>query len=272
MRVVVAVFAAVGLLSGTAEIVSAIAAGHDLRLPRTLIHAEGVWLLYAALSPLAFWASRRFPLERSRVARNAPAHGLALMAISLVHTLVYTTTTVLLAGGDAARVFEVIGSSWIRNLRADVFVYTILVGGYYLYAYGARAKDRVGDDERQPAFAAPEPPMPSPPDRLAVKDRGGITFVDVDDIEWIEADGDYVRVRAGTRSHLVRETLTAMERSLDPQRFLRIHRSTIVSLSNISELKPHQHGECFVVTTSGAKLKVSRSYRAALATAVKVRL
>ena len=62
-----------------------------------------------------------------------------------------------------------------------------------------------------------------------------------------------------------------MEQSLDAQRFLRIHRSTIVNVSRISALQPHQHGEFFAIMASGARLKVSRNYRSAIATAMKVR-
>lgn len=109
------------------------------------------------------------------------------------------------------------------------------------------------------------------PTRLQIKDRGQIIFVDVDDIERVEADGDYVRVHTARKSHLVRQTLGDLERQLDPHRFLRVHRSTIVRLASVVEVRPHLHGEFRLTTRSGARVKVSRSYRGALARALSVK-
>jgi two-component system, LytTR family, response regulator len=105
-------------------------------------------------------------------------------------------------------------------------------------------------------------------DRIPVRHDGRIAFIEVNDIERIEADGDYVRLHGGSRAHLVRERLTRLEARLDPKRFARIHRSTIVNLSRIAELQPWFHGEYVLITTSGTRLKVSRTYKDALAAAI----
>lgn len=109
-------------------------------------------------------------------------------------------------------------------------------------------------------------------DRLPIKDGNGIRFVAVDEIERIQADGDYVRLHTMGKSHLVREKLGELERSLDPKRFLRIHRSAIVRLASIVEVQPYFHGEYIIVTRSGARVKVSRTYRDALSRALGGRL
>jgi two-component system LytT family response regulator len=100
--------------------------------------------------------------------------------------------------------------------------------------------------------------------RILIKDRGRVVIVNEADVDWIEAEGDYVRVHAGGRGHLLRETMSAMADRLDPTHFARIHRSTIVNVSRIRELKPHPNREYTVVLRDGTQLKLSRGYRDAL--------
>ena len=96
---------------------------------------------------------------------------------------------------------------------------------------------------------------------INVKDRGQIFRVDVDTIEHIEAAGDYMCIYTGDNSLILRETMKDLERRLDPKNFQRVHRSTIVNLDQVRQVKPHTNGECFLVLDSGAEVKVSRSYR-----------
>ena len=96
---------------------------------------------------------------------------------------------------------------------------------------------------------------------INVKDRGQIFRVEVDSIEHIEAAGDYMCIYTGDNSLILRETMKDLERRLDPRTFQRVHRSTIVNLDQVRQVKPHTNGECFLVLDSGAEVKVSRSYR-----------
>ena len=96
---------------------------------------------------------------------------------------------------------------------------------------------------------------------INVKDRGQIFRVEVDSIENIEAAGDYMIISTGDNSLVLRETMKDIERRLDPRKFQRVHRSTIVNLDQVRQVKPHTNGECFLVLESGAEVKVSRSYR-----------
>jgi two-component system, LytTR family, response regulator len=96
---------------------------------------------------------------------------------------------------------------------------------------------------------------------INIKDRGQIFRVDVDSIEHIEAAGDYMCIYTGDNSLILRETMKDLERRLDPRMFQRVHRSTIVNLNQVRQVKPHTNGECFLVLDSGAQVKVSRSYR-----------
>ena len=96
---------------------------------------------------------------------------------------------------------------------------------------------------------------------INIKDRGQIFRVDVDSIERIEAAGDYMCIYTADNSLILRETMKDLERRLDPRVFQRVHRSWIVNLNNVRQVKPHTNGECFLILESGADVKVSRSYR-----------
>lgn len=96
---------------------------------------------------------------------------------------------------------------------------------------------------------------------INVKDQGQIFRVDVDTIELIEAAGDYMVIKTAANTLILRETMKDLEKRLDPRRFQRIHRSTIVNLDLVKQVKPHTNGECFLVLESGSNVKVSRSYR-----------
>jgi two-component system LytT family response regulator len=96
---------------------------------------------------------------------------------------------------------------------------------------------------------------------INIKDRGQIFRVEVDDIERIDAAGDYMCIYTAAQTLILRETMKDLEKRLDPRRFQRVHRSTIVNLDNVKSVKPHTNGECFLVLGSGTQIKVSRSYR-----------
>jgi len=97
--------------------------------------------------------------------------------------------------------------------------------------------------------------------RLVVKNAGRVSFIDVDEIDWIEAAGVYVTVHAGAKGHLLRESLGSLEARLDPERFARIHRSAIVSLDRVAELRCDPKGQYNVLLKDGTPLKLSRTYR-----------
>jgi len=98
-------------------------------------------------------------------------------------------------------------------------------------------------------------------ERLAVKAGGRIVLLRLADLDWAESADNYVKLHLGQETHLLRETLTALEAKLPPDRFLRISRSTIVNLERIKELHPLFHGEYVVVLRDGTQLTLTRSYR-----------
>jgi two-component system LytT family response regulator len=104
-------------------------------------------------------------------------------------------------------------------------------------------------------------PEPQKLDRLVVKSGGRVFFLRTDEIDWIEAAGNYVRLHLTEDSHLFRETMNNMEARLDGRRFVRIHRSRIVNTDRIKELQPWFNGEYVVVLQNGTRLTLSRGYR-----------
>jgi two-component system LytT family response regulator len=96
--------------------------------------------------------------------------------------------------------------------------------------------------------------------RMIFKSRGRILFLPVSDIQWIGAEENYVRICTGTETHLLRETMTRVEERLDPNMFLRVHRSAIVNLHFVKEVRTDPPSEFTVVMTSGHKISMSRSY------------
>ena len=98
-------------------------------------------------------------------------------------------------------------------------------------------------------------------ERLVLKSNGCVTFLDVDEVDWIEAAGVYIYLHGGPRKHLYRSSLTQMLQRLDPKRFVRIHRSAAVNTSRIRELRSLSHGDFTLILKDGTELTLSRAHR-----------
>src|SRR5215813_7885208 len=98
-------------------------------------------------------------------------------------------------------------------------------------------------------------------ERLVIKMNGHVFFIKADEIDWLEAEGNYVRLHAGKESYLLRDTITALEKQLDPKVFVRVHRSAIVNIDRIKEMQPWFHGEYRIILREGVELTLSRNYK-----------
>jgi two-component system, LytTR family, response regulator len=190
---------------------------------------------------------------------------------------------VLEAIGDAAMPLTVFVTAWdqhaVRAFEANALDYLLKPFSDERYeATMARVRSRL--EERSfsaigmelARLIAPNAPVTQVPqpwlDRLVVKAAGATRFLRVNDIEWIEAAGVYVNLHllrsAGGGEVLYRSPLADLAARLDPARFIRVHRSTIVNLDAIQQLEPISHGEFDVLLKSGARARISRSYRSQL--------
>ena len=129
----------------------------------------------------------------------------------------------------------------------------------------ARERLRSGEggvsDQRLAALLESLRPDARKPERLAFKANGRVIFVRLEEIDWIEADGNYVQLRVGQAAHQLRETISGMEAQLPSDRFMRISRSAIVNLDRIKELQPMFYGDYAVILQNGARLTLSRNFR-----------
>lgn len=188
---------------------------------------------------------------------------------------------------------ELDGFEILSALEGQPLPYVIFVTAYDEYAVKAfevgavdyllkpvapdrfdQALERAGERLRRgadPEFAArltraleQLAPARPPVERFLVRERGRSSFVAVAEIDWIEAAGNYLKLHARSGTHLIRATMKEIEARLDPARFVRIHRTTIVSLDRVRYLEPWSHGDQVVVLQSGERLTLSRRFRDAL--------
>ena len=129
---------------------------------------------------------------------------------------------------------------------------------------GADPRSASADNGRMLSLVRSLRTSPAQADRFVVKSGGHLVFLPVDQVDWIEAAGNYVRLHAGPACHLLRETMTAIERRLDPAKFLRIHRCRIVNVDRVERLQPWLNGEYAVVLRTGTRLTLSRGCRVKL--------
>lgn len=130
------------------------------------------------------------------------------------------------------------------------------------------AKIRLGQDNplevernRKPAEDFEEAASLGQMNRIMIKSNGRVNLIRVSDIDWIEASGNYLRLHVGEKVHMIRDTMSNMEKRLDGDQFMRIHRSTIVNIDRIKEMQPWFHGEYEVHLHNGKRLSMSRGYK-----------
>lgn len=183
---------------------------------------------------------------------------------------------------DGFRILESVGAE-----RVPAIVFVTAYDHYALRAFDVRAVDYIlkpfGRERLQKAIAHAREkiargktqdlpgqiaalleemrPQKSYLKRIMVKSGGRLYFLRTADVDWVEAAGNYVRLHVGGESHLLRETMNGLEAKLDPERFLRIHRSTIVNIEKIKELQPWFHGDYVVILKDERQLTMSASYR-----------
>jgi len=131
-----------------------------------------------------------------------------------------------------------------------------------LHSAVERAREQIQNSAQTKSPNGGPDPADSPyTKRIVFKSRGRILFLHVSDIRWIGAEENYVRISTESESHLLRETMTRLEEKLDPQMFLRVHRSSIVNLQYVKEVRTEKDGELAVLLANGQKIAMSRSYR-----------
>lgn len=213
-------------------------------------------LVIAALLPALYWLQRRWPANGGP--RNILILLLAVVPFSLAHT----------AGMGALRLLwfnAIMGEAYKFPLTFDRLVYEFAkdVVSYGMLSVGVVVLDRLLRSVPAPAAALAEPaPADSIPERFAVRKRGGReVMVEVADIDWIEAAGNYAILHVGGDTFEIRSSLSKLEGELDPKRFVRVHKSYVVNIARVAEVTPWVSGDWRIRLQDGAEVNLSRRYR-----------
>jgi hypothetical protein len=211
--------------------------------------------LGALSAPLVIMMVRRFPVAGERAWRNAALHALGCVAMAFGLILASCVLAPLFGVGDTRPVAVALPIHLAANWLLLSFTLAAFAGLAHALPL-ARAKTPVASG---PGFLRVVP----------VGARGRVTPVALAAVDWIETQGNYLALHVGAATHLIRETSVAFEAKLDPARFVRIHRRTIVAVDRVRELAPLANGDAVVRMADGRQLRVSRSYRPAVRAALE---
>jgi hypothetical protein len=224
-------------------------------------------IVVAALLPVLYWMHRRWPVSGGP--RNIAIHVLGLVPFSLIHTIGMAALRLLWFSGilGEAYSFPITFDRLAYEFAKDIITYGMLSAAVMALRHVfARAPAPA-----EPA-AAPMPSLPeSLPERFAVRKRGKEIMVEVADIDWIEAAGNYAVLHVGGDTLEIRSTLTKLEGELDPKRFVRVHKSYVVNVARIAEVTPWISGDWRIRLQDGAEVNLSRRYRQRFEALVPVR-
>ncbi|WP_428676244.1 LytTR family DNA-binding domain-containing protein [Reyranella sp.] len=216
-------------------------------------------LVVAALLPAIYWLHRRWPIAGHP--RNLLIHVAAVVPFSIVHTVGMAALRFVWFGGVLGEThsFPLTFDRMLYEFAKDLIAYGMLsAGAVALRHVLARPVPPVIAE----AVAKTEPPPSEPlPERFAVRRKGREVMVEVADIDWIEASGNYAVLHVGDETFEIRSSLTKLEGELDPKRFVRVHKSHLVNIARVVEVTPWVSGDWRIRLQSGAEVNLSRRYR-----------
>lgn len=263
MVVMVILLAAAALSNTYTTLTNAARVGIHLPLWEPALWEGTSAICIALLIPIVGWWLTYFPLSPSGGLRSLPAHILATVPFSLAHV----------AGMVALRdlAYRLLGQhydfglwwpNWLYEYRKDFVTYWIIVLGIMGFRlYGLALESRTADAAPTPTPVPEGAPAEPPPERLVVRKRNREYVLSLCDIDRIDANGNYVTVHAQGDTYPRRESLAALERKLDPKRFVRVHRAHLVNVDRIREIQPWDHGDYRIVLHDGSCVNLSRRYR-----------
>jgi hypothetical protein len=228
--------------------------GHIVGYGRILVDEITSHLVIVALLFVLYWLHRRWPLSDRR---NLVIHVAAVVPFSLLHT-----------GGMAAlRLIwfnAIAGVSYSFPLTLDRLQYEFAkdLVTYLMLTTGVVALNYLLQRKAPPAPETPSIAPAGAPERFAVRKRGGSeVMVEVAEIDWIEASGNYAILHVGGETFEIRSSLAKLEGELDAKRFVRVHKSHIVNIARVAEVTPWVSGDWRIRLQDGAEINLSRRYR-----------
>lgn len=231
-------------------------------------------LVIGALIPAIVAFERRFPLRLELLARHLPWHLAASVVFCVVHVLgVLVLRRAVYSALGGSYMFSDWGTQLIYEYLKDVRTYAMILLAILSYRFlmlRLQGEARVLDaPEAPPAAAATQPPPPPAPperpERFLVRKLRREFLIAATDIEWLQAQGNYVGLHVRGHDYLLRSTLADFLEQLDPARFVRVHRSYAVNLDQIAEIEPLEAGDARLRMRDGTQVPCSRRYRDGLA-------
>jgi hypothetical protein len=230
--------------------------GRSASLGRALATEICSHIVVAALVPAIYWLHRRWPLGGAP--RNLLVHVAAVVPFSLAHTLGMAALRLLWFAG-------ILGENYAFPLTFErlSFEFAKDVVNFAMLSAAVLALRHL---LRRPLALAPQPEAPPAQpaplsERFAVRKRGKEIMVDVADIDWVEAAGNYAVLHVGGETLEIRSSLSKLEGELDPRRFVRVHKSYLVNIARIAEVTPWISGDWRIRLHDGAEVNLSRRYR-----------
>jgi hypothetical protein len=241
-----------------------------------LLASLPAWYLWGLLTPVVAWLARRFRVNRANFGRHFFIHLGASLDVALVQLAgaVGIQAALHAARHEPFPFAQALVDGFTLSYHWNVLIYWAIVAIVHALDYHRDLEQRSSGAAElalgAQALTAPggngasEPAPRRSAERLLVATDGRSFFVRTADVEWFEAARNYVRVHAGEHSYIVRTTLSALEARLDSEQFRRTSRSALVNVDRVREVQPWFHGDAVVILESGARVTLSRRYRANL--------
>ncbi|MGD2070811.1 MAG: LytTR family DNA-binding domain-containing protein [Gemmatimonadota bacterium] len=256
----------VALVAAGQTLLFARLAGRPMGVVQALTRHLPLLLLWALATPAVLRSARRFPVRRDAWLRPVLVH-FALGTLFIVCANLAIRLPGVLPGGELASPGGLLRDTMaglVRWYPLALVVYGVIVAAGHLLAgagpdAAAAARPEAGR-ARDPDAGAGSPAVSS--SLLTLRTEDGVRLVRPAEIEWIEADGNYVRVHGEDgRAHRIRRRLSELEERLVPEGFARVHRSTLVRLDAIREIRPRERGDCDIVLRGGDRVRLPRTRR-----------
>jgi LytTr DNA-binding domain len=230
--------------------------GHVISFARPLTEEITSHLVIAALLPALYWLHHRFPLGGAL--RNLVIHVAAIVPFSVAHTTGMAALRLLWLNAIVGipYSFPLTFDRLQYEFAKDVVSYLMVTTGVLAMHYLLQRYDAAKAKQNPPDVTA------AAPERFTVRKRGGSeVLVEMADIDWIEASGNYAILHVGGETFEIRSSLTKLESELDPRRFVRVHKSHVVNIARVAEVTPWVSGDWRIRLQDGAELNLSRRYR-----------
>ncbi|HEY8359992.1 MAG TPA: LytTR family DNA-binding domain-containing protein [Ramlibacter sp.] len=226
-------------------------------------------LALGLLVPVVARIERRWPLHRDTLRRSLPWHLLASVSFCIAHVamMVALRKVIYALAGSSYRVADwlhMLGYEYLKDVRTYAMI-LVALWSYRLFLLRLQGEARLLDPPEAAAGAPPESAPPPRPERFLVRKLRKEFLVAAGDIEWLQAQGNYVGLHVNGHDYLLRSTLADFLEQLDPARFVRVHRSYAVNLDRIAEIEPLEAGDARLRMKDGSQVPCSRRHRAALA-------